>query len=398
MRRRVALMAGTVLSAFLLAAQAQQAPDKIRIGVLNDMSSIYSDSGGAGSVVAAKLAVEDFLKENPGYAVEVLSADHQNKTDVGSAIARKWYETEGVGMVVDIPNSSVALAVADLAKRFDKVVVVSGAGTTRLTGDLCTPNTVHWQTDTYASSRTAKAVSGPGRDKWFFLTADYAFGVNLEENAAATVRATGLNVVGAARHPFNSSDFSSFLLQAQSAGANVLGFANAGGDFSSSVKQAVEFGLPKKMALAALWGGLADVHSIGLDTAQGMYFVTAYYWDLNDRTRAVNRRFIAQSKKTYMTEQHAGVYGGTLHYLRAVAAAKSQAGSKVVAQMKAMPVNDVFGVGSVRADGRKLHDMHLLQVKAPRESKGAWDYFKPVRVIPAGEAFLPPSKDCPLVK
>ena len=397
MRRRVALVA-SLLSTLLVSAQAQQAVEKIRIGVLNDMSSIYSDSGGAGSVVAAKLAVEDFLKENPGFAVEVVSADHQNKTDVGSAIARKWYDTDSVGMIIDIPNSSVALAVADLAKRLDKVVIISGAGTTRLTGDHCTPNTVHWQTDTYASSRTAKTVSGQGKDRWFFLTADYAFGLNLEENAASTVRANGLQVAGSARHPFNSSDFSSYLLQAQSSGANVLGFANAGGDFSSSVKQAVEFGLPKKMALAALWGGLADVHSIGLETAQGMYFVTAYYWDLNDRTRSLNRRFIAQHKKTYMTEQHAGVYGGTLHYLRAVAAAKSQSGVKVVAQMKAIPVNDVFGAGSVRADGRKLHEMHLLQVKSPKESKGAWDYFKPVRAIPASEAFLPPSRDCSLVK
>lgn len=300
------------------------AQETIKIGVLNDMSSLFSDASGMGSVMAARLAIEDFTKENPnaGFKVEVVFADHQNKPDVGAAVSRKWYEAEKVDMVIDIPNSGVALAVSELARQFDKVVIISGAGATNLTGDKCNANTIHWTWDTYSTAQGAvKASAGPGADKWFLLTANYAFGINLEENAAAALRGLGYTVTGTARHPFNSSDFSSFVLQAQDSKANVLGFANAGGDFSSAAKQAVEYGLPQRgIRLAALWGGIMELKSLGLNIGQGLQFAIPFYWDANDKTRALNSRYMAMNNGKSMSEEQAGVYGGVLGFLRGAAA------------------------------------------------------------------------------
>jgi len=398
------LLALAVAGAFAAgAAHAQMTNNTLKIGVLSDMSSLYTDLAGAGSVVAAKLAVEDSGVEKRGIKVEIVSADHQNKPDVGSAIARRWYDAEGVDVIVDVPNSGVALAVSNITKEKNKVFLASGPGTSDLTGKSCTPNTIHWAYDTWMlANGTGTAITKHGGNTWFFITADYAFGQALERDTTAAVEKAGGKVLGGVRVPLNNQDFSSFLLQAQSSKAKVIGLANAGGDTTNSIKQAAEFGIVKAgQQLAGLLVFITDIHALGLNTAQGLTFTETFYWDLNDQTRAFSKRFSAQDKGIHPTMVHAGVYSSVLHYLKAVEALKSDAdGAKIVAKMKETPTDDpLFGKGSIRADGRKIHPAYLVEVKKPSESKAPWDYYKIVATIPADEAFRP-LKDggCPLVK
>lgn len=401
MKRKI-VTALAVLAALTCARADAAGVEKVKIGILNDMSSILSTGGGKGSVVAAQLAVEDFLKSHPdaGFEVEIISADHQNKADVGSAVARKWFESENVDAVIDLPNSSVALAVSEVAKQFDKVAVVAGAGTTRLTRDLCNANTVHWAWDTYATASGAvSAAAGPGADKWFIIAADYAFGVDLKDNAVHQLEALGHTVTGTVNHPFNNADYSSFLLQALDSGANVVAFANAGGDFTTAAKQAAEFGLIKQgVKVAALWGSTIELTGLGLEVGQGLNFVVPFYWDANDRTRALHERFAAHIDNDLISPETAGVYSGTLGFLRGIHKAKTRDGSDIVAAIKTLEFDDVFGKGHVRGDGRKIHEMHLYRAKTPAESKGRWDLMEFVKTIPADKAFAPPSKECSLVK
>jgi branched-chain amino acid transport system substrate-binding protein len=367
----------------------------VKVGVLNDQSSLYADATGQGSVVAARLALEDFMKANPNskLKVEIIFADHQNKPDIGANIARQWIEREGVDMILDVPNSSVALAVNGVTQQLNKVMVNGSAGTARLTGDLCSPNTVHWTFDNFAlANGTGRAVVATGGDTWFFITADYAFGHDLEAQTTAVVNAMGGKVLGGVRAPLNTPDFSSYLLQAQSSKAKVIGLANAGGDTINAIKQASEFGIVKGgQRMAGLLVFITDVNSLGLDVAQGLQFTEAFYWDMNDDTRAWTKRFVEKiNGRLYPTMNHAGNYGGMLHYLKAVEAAQSTDGAKVVAKMKELPTNDVtFGAGRVREDGRHMHPMYLWQVKKPEESKAKWDYYKLVKTIPAEDAWRP---------
>jgi branched-chain amino acid transport system substrate-binding protein len=390
-----AAAAAAALAGIAAPASAQEFDGTVKIGVLNDRSSLYADTTGPGSEVATRMAIEDYLKANPKsiLKVSVVAADHQNKPDIGAAIARQWYEKDGVDMIVDVPNSAVALAVSDIAKQLNKVNVNASAGSTRLTGDACSPNTLHWNFDNYAlANGTGRAVIATGGDTWFFITADYAFGHDLEEQTAAVVKAQGGKVVGAVRVPLNTPDFSSFLLQAQGSGAKVVGLANAGGDTINSIKQAAEFGISPKQRIAGLLIFLTDIHSLGLKVTQGLNFTESFYWDLNDQTRAWTERFI-KLHKNYPTSNQAAAYSGTLHYLKALEVAKTRDGKKVVAQMKAMPTDDpVLGKGSVREDGRKLHPMYLFQAKAPEESKSEWDLYKLVKTIPADEVWRPLSQ------
>ena len=384
-------------------AQAQMTDNVIKIGVLSDMSSLYTDLAGAGSVLAAKMAVEDSGIEKRGIKVEIVSADHQNKPDVGSAIARRWYDAENVDAIADVPNSGVALAVAQITKDKNKVFLASGPGSSDLTGKACSPNTVHWAYDTWMlANGTGTALTKAGGATWFFITADYAFGQALERDTTAAVGAAGGKVLGGVRAPLNNQDFSSFLLQAQASKAKVIGLANAGGDTTNSIKQAAEFGIVKGgQSLAGLLVFITDIHSLGLPTAQGLTFTETFYWDLNDQTRAFSNRFAPQDKGIHPTMVHAGVYSSVLHYLKAVEALKSDAdGAKVVAKMKEMPTDDpLFGKGMIRIDGRKVHPAFLVEVKKPSESKAPWDYYKIVATIPADQAFRP-LKDggCSLVK
>ena len=385
-----------------LACVGAQAQTTVKIGVMSDMSSLYSDIGGAGSTAAAKLAIADFTKANPNVKVELLSADHQNKADVGSSIVNKWYDTEGVDLVIDVPNSGVALATSQIASTKNKVFIVSGAAASDLTGSKCNANTVHWTYDTWAlANGTGKAIVKTGGDSWFFLTADYAFGHALERDTAAVVEQNGGKVLGKVRHPFPGTDFSSFLLQAQASKAKVIGLANAGGDTINAIKQAAEFGIVKGgQNLAGLLVFITDVHSLGLETAQGLIFTGAYYWDRNDESRAFAKRFAPQFKGNMPSMVQAGVYASVLHYLKAVEALKSDAdGKAVVAKMKELETDDpLFGKGKIRADGRKVHDMFLFEVKTPKESKAPWDYLKVRATIPAAEAFRPLNEGkCPLV-
>ena len=395
------LMAGLGLLA-AASAQAQISGNVVKIGVMNDMSGLYADIGGPGSVVAAKMAVEDYLKATKSsLKVEVVSADHQNKPDVGSSIARKWYETDGVDMIADVPTSSVALAVNQVTKDMGKAFVNTGAATSDLTGKDCSPNTVHWLYDTWMlANGTGSAVVKAGGDSWFFLTADYAFGHALERDTSEVVKASGGKVLGSVKVPLGTADFSSFLLQAQSSKAKIVGLANAGGDTINSIKQAAEFGIVKGgQKLAGLLVFLPDVHGLGLNTAQGLNITEAFYWDLNDGTRAWSKRFAAAHGGKHPSSDHAGVYAGVLHYLKAVDAAKTDDGSKVVAKMKELPTDDpLFGKGTVRADGRKIHPVYLFEVKKPSESKAPYDYYKLVQTIAADKAFRPLNEgNCPLV-
>nr|WP_103874682.1 ABC transporter substrate-binding protein [Bosea lathyri] len=374
----------------------------IKAGVLNDRSGLYADLSGEGSVIAAKMAVEDFKAAEKGIKVEIVSADHQNKPDVGSTIARTWYDQDGVDLILDVPTSSVALAVSQITKDKNKVHINSGAAASDLTGKACTPNTIHWTYDTYALAQgTGGAMVKAGGDSWYFLTADYAFGHALERDASAVVVKNGGKVLGAVRTPFPGTDFSSFLLQAQASKAKVIGLANAGGDTINSIKQAGEFGIVAGgQKLAGLLVFITDVHALGLQTAQGLVLTESFYWDSNDGTRAFSERFAKANggKKPSMVQ--AGVYSGMLHYLKAVEAAKSKDSATVVAKMKELPTDDpLFGKGTVRADGRKMHDVYLFEVKKPSESKAPWDYYKQIAVLPAEQAFRPLSEsECPLVK
>jgi branched-chain amino acid transport system substrate-binding protein len=390
-----ALCAGT--------AHAQFSDGVIKIGVMNDMSGTYSDLSGQGSVIAARMAVEDFGAAAKGMKVEIVGADHQNKPDVGSNVVRTWIDVDKVDAIVDVPTSSVALAVNQIVKEKNKVFLVSGAAASDLTGKACTPNTIHWTYDTWAlANGTGNAIVKTGGDTWFFLTADYAFGHALERDTSAVVEKNGGKVVGKVRHPFPGQDFSSFLLQAQSSKAKIIGLANAGSDTTNAIKQAAEFGIVQGgQNLAALLAFITDVNALGLKTAQGLVMTEAWYWDLNDNNREFTKKFIAQNKGSYPTMVHAGVYSAVTHYLKALEALKSDAdGAKVVAKMKEMPTDDkLFGKGEVREDGRKIHPMYLFEVKKPAESKGPWDYYKVRATIPADQAFRP-LKDggCPLVK
>jgi branched-chain amino acid transport system substrate-binding protein len=401
-----ALIVGLLTAAATVPAMAQTPFDnKVKVGVLNDQSSLYADATGQGSYVAALLALEDYKKAYPNskLQVEVIFADHQNKPDVGSALARQWFERDGVDMILDVPNSGVALAVSDVAKQLNKVNVNGSAGTTRLTGDLCNANTVHWTFDNYAlANGTGSAVVATGGKTWFFITADYAFGHDLELQTTNIVKAQGGQVLGGVRVPLNNPDFSSFLLQAQASKAQVIGLANAGGDTINAIKQAAEFGIVKSgQRLAGLLVFVSDLHSLGLKVAQGLQFTEPYYWDRDDASRDFAKRFVAKiGRNLYPGGNHAGNYSGMMHFLKAIDAAQTHDGAKIIAKMKELPTEDaLFGKGEVRADGRHIHPMYLAEAKTPEESKGEWDLEKTVKVIPKELAFLPIEKSvCPLVK
>ena len=382
-------------------ALAQMSGKPIKIGVLSDMSSLYADIGGAGSVAAAQMAVKDFGGKVNGVPIEVISADHLNKPDTGAAIARRWVDEDGVDAIVDVPTSSVALAVQEVMKEEGKVLLISGAASSDLTGKACSPTGVHWTYDTYALAHgTGAALVKQGGDTWFFITADYAFGHALQRDASAVVTNAGGKVLGSVDVPLNNNDFSSFLLQAQQSKAKIVGLANAGGDTDNSIKQAAEFGIVAGgQRLAGLLVFISDVNSLGLQVAQGLVLTEAFYWDQNDATRAWSKRFMEQIKKP-PTMVQAGVYGAVAHYLKAMAAAKTEDGVKVVAKMRELPINDFMTKnGKLREDGRVMRDMYLFQVKTPAESKYQFDYYKLLATIPADQAFRPLSEsECPLVK
>jgi len=400
--RKTLGLAALVAALLCGAANAQQI--NVKVGVLTDMASLYADDTGVGSVIAAKLAAQDFMKDHPNVKVEVVSADHQNKADIGTQIVNQWIDVDHVDMIADVPNSGVALAVSEVVKQKNKVFVASGPASSDLTGPKCSPNTVHWTYDTWMlANGTGKAIVKNGGDTWFFLTSDYAFGHALERDTAAVVKANGGKVLGAVRHPINTSDFSSFLLQAQASKAKIIGLANAGGDTINAIKQGAEFGI---VAGGQKFAGLLifapDVAALGLKTAQGLQFTETFYWDLNDGTRAWTKRWDKERNAPgkLPSMNMAGVYSGTLHYLKAVAAAGSAAdGKAVVAQMKKMPAEDqVYGKSTVRVDGRVLHPAYLFEVKKPEESKYPGDLYNLRATIPADEAFRPlKDGNCPLV-
>ena len=396
---RVAVLAAALVSACAIAAPAQDRT--VKIGVLGDMSSLFSENG-PGSVVAARLAVEDFNPAANGLKVEIVSADHQNKPDVGANIARQWFDVDNVDAIVDMATSSVALAVNEIAREKNKALLVSAAATSDLTGQKCSPNTIHWSYDTWMLAHgTGKATVATGGNTWFFITADYAFGQALERDTSAVILADGGKVVGSVRHPINVNDFSSFLLQAQASKAKVIGLANAGGDTANAIKQSAEFGLTKGgQQLAGLLVFISDVNALGLEAAQGLVLTASWYWDMTDANRAFTKRWRAERPGRFPTMVQAGVYSSVTHYLKTVAALKGDAdGRTVVAKMKETPTDDpLFGKGFIRADGRKVHDAYLFQVKTPEESKYPGDYYKLRATIPAAEAFRP-LKDggCPLV-
>lgn len=403
MKRKLIATAALATCAIATTAQAQISDGIVKIGVMNDMSGLYSDITGPGSVTAAKMAVEDYIKATKStLKVEVVGADHQNKPDVGSNIARQWFDADKVDMIADVPTSSVGLAVAKISSDKGKLHVNSGSATADLSGKACNANTIHWAYDTWMlANGTGKAIVKSGGDTWFFLTADYAFGHALERDTEAVVLKNGGKVLGKVRTPFPTQDFSSFLLQAQASKAKIIGLANAGGDTTNSIKQAFEFGITKGgQNLAGMLVFLPDVHSLSLEKAQGLMLTETFYWDLNDNTRTWSKRFAAANNGKYPSMVQAGVYSSVIHYLKAVDAAKSDDGSVVAAKMKELPTDDVlFGKGSVRPDGRKIHPAYLFQVKKPSESKGPYDYYKLVATIPANEAFRPLAEsECPLVK
>src|ERR671937_1818513 len=399
--RRTAAFLACATFGFATSAYAQ---DKtIKIGVLNDMWSLYADIGGPNSVAAINMAVEDSGLQAKGWKIEVLSGDHQNKPDVGVNIARQWIDNDKIDAIADTPTSSVALAVSNIVKEKNAVLLNSGAATADLTGKACTPNTISYTYDTYMlANGTGKALTKAGGDSWFFLTSDYAFGHALERDTSAVVTANGGKVLGGVKHPLNTSDFSSFLLQAQSSKAKVVGLANAGGDTINSIKAASEFGIVKGgQRLAGLLVFITDVHALGLQTAQGLILSESFYWDRDDKTRAWSKKFADRMGGKEPSMVQAGVYAAVLHYLKALKALKSDAdGKAVVEQMKKLPTDDpAFGKGTIRADGRKMHPMYLYEVKKPSESKGPWDYYKLKKEVPAEQAFRPLDKgDCALVK
>jgi branched-chain amino acid transport system substrate-binding protein len=398
------IVAAGICAALLSAGVAQAQTKAIKIGVLTDMSGLYADLGGPGSVLAAQMAIEDSGILKHGYKVDIVSGDHQNKPDIGANLTRQWFDVDKVDVVVDVPNSGVALAVNQVVKEKNKVFLVTGAGSSDLTGKSCTPNTVHWPYDTsMLANGTGTAMTKAGGDTWFFITADYAFGQALERDTAAAVVKAGGKVVGSVRHPLNTADFSSYLLQAQASGAKVIGLANAGGDTSNSIKQAAEFGITSGgQKLAGLLLFITDIHAISLPVAQGLTLTVPFYWDLNDGTREFAERFSKRMKNGFVPNMsQAGVYASLLHYFKAAEALDGDIadGSKVVAKMKTMPTEDpLFGKGVIRADGTAIHTAYLFEVKKPEESKRPFDYYKLLATIPGDEAFRPMSAGgCPLV-
>ena len=405
MKSRIsALLLGTALT--LASMSIASAQDKtVKIGALSDQSGLYADLGGPGSTLAAQMAVEDSGLQAKGWKIDIISGDHQNKPDIGTTIARQWFDVDKVDVIVDVPNSGVALAVNNVIKEKNGVYINSGAATSDLTNAQCSPNTVHWTYDTYMLAHTTgQALVKAGGDSWFFLTADYAFGAALERDTTAVVTANGGKVVGGVKHPLNTSDFSSFLLQAQSSKAKIIGLANAGGDTTNSIKQAAEFGIVKGgQKLAALLLFLTDVKAIGLETAQGLNFTETFYWDMNDQTRAFSKKFSERMKNNAPpTMVQAGVYAGLRHYFKALEAlgGNPHDGVKVVEKMKSMPTeDDLFGKGEIQPNGRTIHTAYLFEVKKPSESKGPWDYYKLVGSVPGDQAFTPLSESkCALLK
>ncbi|MGO4764951.1 ABC transporter substrate-binding protein [Cupriavidus sp. 2KB_3] len=376
--------------------------DVVKIGLLLDMSGLYADVTGRGSATAAQMAIDDFGGKVLGKKIELVVVDHQNKADIAANKAREWFDTDKVDAILDVAASAPALAVLDVAKQKNKIVVFSGPGSERITNDLCTPVSVHYAYDTYAlANTTAKAMVQRGGKTWFFLTADYAFGHTLQQSATTVVTEAGGQVLGAARHPLSTSDFASYLLQAQASKAQVVGLANAGGDTVNAIKAASEFGLTRdgKQRMAGLLLYINDIHALGLKTAQGLVLTEAFYWDMNDATRAWSRKYFDKVKKMPNMSQ-AGVYSSVTHYLKAVQAAGTDETAPTMEKMKAMPINDFFAKnGRIRADGRMVHDMYLFEVKTPAESKYPWDYYKVLATVPGDQAFIPPSKSqCPLLK
>jgi branched-chain amino acid transport system substrate-binding protein len=381
-------------------AQAEVSGGVVRLGVLTDETGVLSSASGEGSIEAARMAVEDFGSKAAGRPIEIIHADHQNKTDIGAAIARRWIDVDGVDAIVDVPNSAIALAVQELAKEKNRVLLVSTAATVDLTGKACSPVGVHWTWDTYAvAASAARAIVLQGGDSWFFLTADFAFGHAMQRDATRFIEASGGKVIGSARHPLGTADFASFLLQAQSSGAKIVGLATAGSDTTNSIKQAAEFGLARGgQRLAAIATTITDVHAVGLAGAQGLLLTTSFYWDRTEESRQWSRRFFAR-RGAMPTQMQAGVYSAVTHYLKAVDALGSDEAKVVVAKMRDMPIHDFFADrGLLRADGRMVHDMYLVEVKKPDESHYPWDYYKILKIIPGEEAFRPMSEGgCPLL-
>ncbi|WP_027520572.1 ABC transporter substrate-binding protein [Bradyrhizobium sp. Ec3.3] len=396
-----AALTGLALATQIAAAHAQISDDVVKIGVLTDMSGVYSDSTGKGSLVAVQMAVGDYGGKVAGRPIEVISADHLNKPDVGMNIARNWYDNEKVDSIFDVPTSSVALPISALTREKNRIHINSGGGSSDITGVACSPNTVHWTFDTYAAANVAgKAMVARGEDTWFFVTADYAFGQALERDTANVVKSSGGKVLGAVRHPLNTPDFSSFLLQAQASKAKVIGLANGGSDTTNSLKQAVEFGITQGgQKIIALLQEINDTHALGVKAAQGLIVSGGFYWDTDDGTRAFSKRFF--EKVGHMpTMMQAGLYSATMHYLKAIEATGSDEATKVMEKMRATPINDFFARnGHIRIDGRMVHDMYLYEVKKPNESKGEWDLYNVIATVPGDEAFRPLADGgCPLVK
>ena len=402
MKRSIAALVMTTSLVFAASAFAQTLDKVVKVGSLGDQSGLYADIGGPGSTVAAQMAVEDSGLLAKGWKIEVIAADNQNKPDVGTNIGKQWIDVEKVDVFVDLASSGVGLAIANLAKEKNVVNLNSGSASSDLTGAQCSPNTIHWVYDTWMLAKgTGKALVKSGGDSWFFLTADYAFGHALERDTAAVVTANGGKVLGGVKHPLNNADFSSFLLQAQSSKAKIIGLANAGGDTINSIKQASEFGIVKGgQKLAGLLVFISDVHSLGLERAQGLNLTEAFYWDLNDKTRAFSKRFAARHNNKMPTSIQAGFYSAALQYLNAVKAANTDNSDQVMAKLKEIKWDDpIFGLSYIRQDGRKMHNMYLFEVKKPSESKGPYDYYKLITTMSAEEAFRPLDQgECPLVK
>ncbi|HVZ51086.1 MAG TPA: ABC transporter substrate-binding protein [Pseudolabrys sp.] len=391
MRRVLIQFVGAAALAVAAAGTASAGDGVVRIGILNDQSGVFSDSTGPGSTLAAKMAAEDFGGKAAGMPIEIVAADHQNKPDVGSVIARRWFDLEHVDAIADLGNSAVALAVADIAKQKNKVVLISAGGTTALTGKACSPNTVQWTYDTWSQSNAiGSALVKAGHRKWFFVTADYTFGHNLRDETSKVVRQQGGEVIGSVSHPLNTSDFSSYLLQAQASKADVIALANGGDDTANAIKQAQEFNITSKQIIVGLSTMITDIKALGLKATQGLYITETFYWDQTPQSRAWSKRFAERNKGRYPTMMQAGVYGAVLQYLKAVqAAGGADDGRKVVAKMKEIPTDDpLFGKGYILPNGRKIHDVHIYKVKSPEESKYPWDFYKLISTVPGKEAFL----------
>jgi len=399
--RSLLLVAGLISLMPFSSVFAQQAGQPLKIGILSDLSSVYSDIGGSGNVEATKMAIEEFGGSMFGAPIELLTADPQNKPDTAASIVRKWYENDGVDMIIDMPTSATALAGMELSKQFEKIMIITDAASSDITGKSCSPFTAHWTYDTYANAHTVGgAIVKNGGDTWFFITADYVFGHSIERDTGEVVKAAGGKVLGSVKHPLNTPDFSSYLLQAQSSKAKIIGLANGGGDTINTIKQAGEFGIVSGgQNLAAIVMFISDAHSLGLKLAQGLIITEAYYWDLNDRTRAFGKRFFERMKRM-PTMNQAATYSATLHYLKAVQTAGTKETRPVMAKMRATPVRDAFtDNGILREDGRMVHSMFLFEVKKPEESKGPWDYYKVLAEVPGDQAFRPLNEGgCPLVK